>query len=244
MKRELEEQLASKWPEILRGRDKPPTESLMAFGFEHGDGWYSIVDSLCEVLTDHARETGRESVEATQIKQKMSTLRFYVSGFADDFEMGAILLAQELSGRICEKTGAPGRLYVKGGYYITMAPDVASQGQFRSVEQECERRFPPAPFEEVLDWLSPEVRGILVGPIDCPSGWSDLIELLLNQFVWPPSDAGVPTLRVHGLAERDGRLTVQLDGGRELDEGAAAFASAISRFIDPVTGVLQVPNLD
>lgn len=45
--------LINKYPKIFAGVNKPPTESLMCFGFECGDGWYAILDALCHNIQYH-----------------------------------------------------------------------------------------------------------------------------------------------------------------------------------------------
>ena len=77
---ELEERLFNRWPEIFGGRTLPITQSLMAFGCECGDGWFSLIDALCETLTEHAIALDRQPPQATQIKEKYGTLRAYFSG--------------------------------------------------------------------------------------------------------------------------------------------------------------------
>ena len=39
---ELEDKLFKKYPKIFRNKNKPITESLVAFGFEFGDGWFQL----------------------------------------------------------------------------------------------------------------------------------------------------------------------------------------------------------
>jgi len=52
MRDELDKQLCEKYPRIFRNRHKDMTESCMFWGFECGDGWYQILDSLCANI-DH-----------------------------------------------------------------------------------------------------------------------------------------------------------------------------------------------
>jgi hypothetical protein len=123
---ELEDRLTSCWPDIFRGRNRPITQSLMAFGCECGDGWYPLLDALCETLTEHACALGRPPVEAIQIKEKYATLRFYIGG-GDEYDDGAISMAEDLSARICEVSGAPGIECVRGGWYATRTPEIAAR---------------------------------------------------------------------------------------------------------------------
>jgi len=103
---ELEQKLFAKYPKIFRDANKSPQESCMAFGLEVGDGWYDLIDVLCEALTytyttsievdeEDGKRLGIEpytykdgkiiyffkvnppQVVADQVKQKFGTLRFY-----------------------------------------------------------------------------------------------------------------------------------------------------------------------
>ena len=105
MKQELQEKLFEKYPKIFCDRIKPKTESCMCWGLEVGDGWYDLIDILCESLTytyttsiEVDEEDGKRlgikpykseaedsyffeveppQVIATQVKEKYGTLRFY-----------------------------------------------------------------------------------------------------------------------------------------------------------------------
>lgn len=106
MKEELEQQLFKKYPEIFKDTNKSPQESCMAFGLEISDGWYNLIDTLCEAVTytfttsveiseedgkslgiEPSKWTGEKDryffkveppqVVASQVKEKFGTLRFY-----------------------------------------------------------------------------------------------------------------------------------------------------------------------
>jgi hypothetical protein len=106
MKQELQEKLFSKYPKIFGDRTKPMTETCMCWGIETGCGWYEIIDTLCEALTntystsveideEDGKRLGIEphnfkdektsyyfrveppQVKASQVKEKFGTLRFY-----------------------------------------------------------------------------------------------------------------------------------------------------------------------
>jgi len=90
MRKELEEKLASDYPDFFIGRSKPITESRMAEGCACDDGWYEIINDFC-FLTKNALACARyvnatdgELVahegpifEFVQIKEKMGSLRLY-----------------------------------------------------------------------------------------------------------------------------------------------------------------------
>lgn len=101
MNTKLQEKLFNKYPKIFGDRTKPKTETCMCWGLEVGDGWYSLIDVLCEALTytystsvkvdeEDGKRLGIEpysgsyyfmveppQVIATQVKEKYGTLRFY-----------------------------------------------------------------------------------------------------------------------------------------------------------------------
>jgi len=51
MREELDARLVEKYPLVFRNRYGDPKETLMCWGFECGDGWYSLIDTLCAVMT-------------------------------------------------------------------------------------------------------------------------------------------------------------------------------------------------
>jgi hypothetical protein len=112
MKEELDRQLCDKYPLIFADRNKSMQETCMCWGFEHGDGWYNIIDSLCANIQNHIDWQNRQGekvpqVVATQVKEKFGTLRFYYNG-GDDVIDGMVRMAESWSAVACEECGAPG----------------------------------------------------------------------------------------------------------------------------------------
>lgn len=114
MSPELDKKLCEKYPEIFRDRNAPMTQTCMCWGFDVEDGWYPLIDNLCRLIMWHCRnykwntETKKydelEPPVATQVKEKMGTLRFYTSG-GDDAIYNYISFAESMSGKICEECG-------------------------------------------------------------------------------------------------------------------------------------------
>ena len=101
MNSELEQKIFDKYPKIFGDRSKPMTETCMCWGLEVGDGWYNLIDVLCEAPTytystsvKVDEEDGKRlriepysgsyyfmveppQVIAEQVKEKFGTLRFY-----------------------------------------------------------------------------------------------------------------------------------------------------------------------
>lgn len=53
MKKELDELLCKKYPEIFRDRHGDKLTTCMCWGFEVDDGWFDIIDTLCETIQHH-----------------------------------------------------------------------------------------------------------------------------------------------------------------------------------------------
>ncbi len=71
------------FPYLYRGRHLPASASAMPRGFECGDGWFGLVWDLSRQIESAARSEGRvpQSAgwpEATQVKNKLGTLRFHL----------------------------------------------------------------------------------------------------------------------------------------------------------------------
>lgn len=75
---EFEDRLFKKYPEIFQDRTKPMTQTCMCWGIETGVGWEKLLDELCAELTLIRKVSGIKLV-ASQVKEKYSTLRFYLT---------------------------------------------------------------------------------------------------------------------------------------------------------------------
>jgi hypothetical protein len=100
---------------MFRGKDLPLTENLMPFGFECGDGWFTLLDELCttvdRILADND-ELAKEFI-VVQVKEKFGTLRFYTSPTPDAIHW-VIDFAEGMSSKICERCGNPGKTGDRG----------------------------------------------------------------------------------------------------------------------------------
>ena len=117
------------FPRLYRGRAKPLTESLMAFGFECGNGWFQIIWDLSAAIEKLAVEEGHADEgwpEVVQVKEKFGTLSFYVHGAVTDEMWNCIQEANCKSAHTCEVCGAPGKLYTSGWLY-TACPEHAKE---------------------------------------------------------------------------------------------------------------------
>ena len=122
MRAELEQKLIAKYPQLFADSKKPPTESLMCFGCDHGDGWFSLIEAICHLVDQHIANggwKGEEPYKFLQIKEKYGGLRVYDHG-SDDYIRGVIDAAESLSYRICEICGSPGKTCSSGIWVKTL----------------------------------------------------------------------------------------------------------------------------
>ena len=115
MKQELEQKLTQKYPSIFAQTDLPPTQSLMCFGLECGDGWYSLIDFLCKRLVSMNKEN---DCQAVQVKEKYGGLCFYVVSATEE-QWDIIQEIEALSYYVCEKCGSMDNVQQTGGWIQT-----------------------------------------------------------------------------------------------------------------------------
>ena len=133
MTQALDDLLCQRYPALYADRHSDKQSTSMCWGFEHGDGWFAIVDALSETLTDQASTASVPCPAAQQVKQKVGSLRFRVEVPAPGRH--AIALAEEMSRRVCEVSGRPGRLTCFGrGRLATLAPGVEPGGTLNGQE--------------------------------------------------------------------------------------------------------------
>lgn len=63
MKKELEEKLFQKYPKIFKQKDLPISKTAMCWDIDTGDGWYMLIDELCNSLQFDIDNNNREWVK-------------------------------------------------------------------------------------------------------------------------------------------------------------------------------------
>ncbi len=139
MKDELDKQLVEKYPKIFKDRYANMQETAMCWGFECGDGWYQILDSLCGQIQSYIDWNNRsaeagykdfqpiEQVVAVQVKEKFGGLRFYYDG-GDKHISGMVRMAESWASHTCEECGAPGK-HRSGGWIRTLCDQHEAERQ-------------------------------------------------------------------------------------------------------------------
>jgi hypothetical protein len=120
MKKKLQDKLYAKYPKIFVQRKLSIQQSAMPWGFECDDGWYWLIDQLCGCIQSYIDENEKDyQLEATQVKEKFGTLRFYTNGEMENIG-GMIWLAEYMSGCICEKCGSTDKVTQTKGWIVTL----------------------------------------------------------------------------------------------------------------------------
>lgn len=83
MSPELDEQLCKKYPKIFADRHADMRTTAMCWGFEIGDGWYDIIDSLCRVLQS---EVDRSQENYDRIVKENGVIDSVLRGETELFE--------------------------------------------------------------------------------------------------------------------------------------------------------------
>lgn len=74
------------------------------------DGWYEILDSTSNLITNAKQYLKFKPVHYKQVKQKMGNLVIYHDS-NNDFVNGVIAMAEDIAAKACEECGAKGQLY-------------------------------------------------------------------------------------------------------------------------------------
>lgn len=110
---EKQASLYKKYPKLFRQKDWSMKKSLMCFGLECGQGWFSLISMMCQAIHNHLKNHKGLKCEFVQIKEKYGTLSVYYDG-GDDYIAGIVLMAEYMSSVICEKCGSPGKIRPSG----------------------------------------------------------------------------------------------------------------------------------
>lgn len=125
MTQELDKKLVEKYPLIFTDRYKDETVTAMCWGVECNDGWYWLIDGLCDHIQtyiDSNKHLKIPQVVAAQVKEKFGTLRFYYDG-GNEYIRGVVSHAEWLSGMICEVCGTTKNIGTTQGWNQTLCYD-------------------------------------------------------------------------------------------------------------------------
>jgi hypothetical protein len=141
MSPELDDKLCQDFPLLFNQRHGSPSNTLMCFGFECGNGWFALIydlssklEPLLQALKDSLSPYKLKKLKtyyghfpgACQVKEKYAGLRFYMDGSTEEMD-ALIRVAEEKSFTICEQCGKPGTVYGYNWVY-TACPEHVTEG--------------------------------------------------------------------------------------------------------------------
>lgn len=75
MNNELDAKLCSKYPKMFANRYADMQTTAMCWGFDHGDGWYNIIDALCSNIQHHIDWRERQIEVATNHNKMVASMK-------------------------------------------------------------------------------------------------------------------------------------------------------------------------
>lgn len=133
MTSEKEQILFERYPILYTGKDQPITCNLMAFGFECGDGWFDLLDTLSSKIEEYNKTAEEDKrVVAMQVKEKYGGLRFYTNISIIEVDEW-IKEAERLSDTTCESCGKS-PAYKRGSSWITTLCDECNDSYVKELE--------------------------------------------------------------------------------------------------------------
>jgi len=131
------EKIFEDFPEFFKHRENLRA-SLMAFGFECGEGWIPLIYKLCGDIKPHydaMPQIGQDRFYVQQVKEKFGGLRFYTSHLINDEVSGLVSKAEDASLKICELCGEAGTMHTNNisggfGWLQTLCPVCAEKKEY------------------------------------------------------------------------------------------------------------------
>jgi hypothetical protein len=114
--------LYNKYPLIFQDHNKSMKETAMCWGFECSDGWFNLIDNLCDKIQTHINENNVQQVIATQVKEKFGGLSFYYHG-GDDYIRNLVHNTERESYSICERCGTKENIGHTSRWIITLCKE-------------------------------------------------------------------------------------------------------------------------
>ena len=124
MDEKLEKELYKKYPKLFRQKDLSMQETCMNWGICTGNGWYWLIDNLCNCIQGYIDDNNKPQAEAVQVKEKFGGLRFYLNG-ADEYIQGMVSLAETMSYSTCESCGVTTDIMHTKGWIKTLCKSCA-----------------------------------------------------------------------------------------------------------------------
>jgi len=239
----IEAALIRRYPDLLAAvaeRERPQRW----WSVEHRDGWYALVDAVCEVLSERARDVGEWPKQVIRLHDELEGTRFCAHLSTDEYVYEAVSMAALHSRNLCEITGGPGRPTRAGDDWRgIMSPKIALGRYGFDTSQAAP--LPPLRADETARYLTQTWPSIVRCAPAVPGGWLDLVSTLVAWIAERRRIDPDDRVAIEELREHEGELVVGLQQLVVGDQGSVAFAKAMACRTDPMTGqtaVLRSPG--
>jgi len=123
----LELKLVARFPTFFRDYKGHPSQTCMAWGMAHGDGWYQLFWELnveIAVHLDMLKSSGQEVPDFywAQVKEKFGLARVYYNN-GDDVISELVSKYESATATVCEDCGKPGKSTGKSRGWISTLCD-------------------------------------------------------------------------------------------------------------------------
>ena len=166
MNSKLDNYLVTKYPKIFINRYSDMKSTAMCWGFEHNDGWFWILDQLCDSIQSYIdinnkykEEDKISQVVVDQVKEKFGILNFYYHG-GDSHIRGMVSLAESMSANTCEFCGSIENVGRTSGWISTICEECYSSSEPRISQRPWKKN------ENSTTEFSKELRKIKLDKLD------------------------------------------------------------------------------
>jgi hypothetical protein len=113
MNKRLEKLLIDKYPTFFIDMYGDPRRTCMAWGCDHGDGWFTILEKACKKIA----KLDEGTFKFDQIKEKWGAIRVYYTGASAEMSKIIDELENE-SLKTCEHCGTKRNVTTEGDFWI------------------------------------------------------------------------------------------------------------------------------
>lgn len=136
MRSELDRILCEKYPVIFKDRRASPDVTCMYWGFRHGDGWFHIVDGLCQGIQSHIDNRIKQIIDSESWNKKVNDPNHEWVAFVERKEREIPKpVPQVIAVQVKEKFGGLRFYYTGGDDYINGMVRLAEIMSYRTCEK-------------------------------------------------------------------------------------------------------------
>lgn len=110
-------EIMGRFPAFFQEALLPSDQTPMGFGLSCGEGWWNIIEAMCEKL-----QAAQADVQFTQVKNKLGSLCIYYRSTTPDLTVPLVQYATKKAAATCEHCGAPGSKTASGGWWSVLCP--------------------------------------------------------------------------------------------------------------------------